>query len=43
MNSEKWFSCIGIFIVDGIFFKEVKDIVCLEVKESYINIVFIFG
>ncbi len=43
MNSEKRPSRIGISTVDGIFFKEVKDIVRLEAKESYTNIVFTPG
>lgn len=43
MNGKKRPSRIGISTVDGIFFKEVKDIVRLEAKESYTNIVFTPG
>lgn len=43
MTNEKRPSRIGISTVDGIFFKEVKDIVRLEAKESYTNIVFTPG
>lgn len=43
MKGEKLPSRIGISTQDGIFFKEVKDIVRLEAKESYTNIVFTPG
>ncbi len=43
MKDEKPPSRIGISTQDGIFFKEVKDIVRLEAQESYTNIVFTRG
>ena len=43
MKGERLPSRIGISTQDGIFFKEVKDIVRLEAQESYTNIVFTRG
>lgn len=43
MKGEKLPSRIGISTQDGIFFKEVKDIVRLEAQESYTNIIFTPG
>ncbi|MBX2877386.1 MAG: LytTR family DNA-binding domain-containing protein [Saprospiraceae bacterium] len=43
LKGKKLPSRIGISTQDGIFFKEVKDIVRLEAKESYTNIVFTPG
>mgnify|MGYP000070412258 CR=1 FL=1 len=42
-NEKKLPSRIGISTQDGIFFKEVKDIIRLEAKESYTNIIFTPG
>lgn len=43
LNEEKLPRRIGISTQEGIFYKEVKDIIRLEAKESYTNIVFTPG
>lgn len=43
LTEEKLPSRIGISTQEGIFYKEVKDIIRLEAKESYTNIVFTPG